>query len=167
MNIYCIIDTYRSYSTLCRLLAKEGELVAMLLPALIVTWHAHAAGIKERVRSPVSKNLMFNVLSAVIFPLSNVCNSLHLHIKSRKTNRRLRSLNSPHLKTESLVDLSVVAVLGAVDKQGVVKSPPTVAPLTKKPRKRKLPRLRLLNLLPVVQRWILRLHNWMKNPPTD
>ena len=110
----------------------------MLWLVLTVTWHAHAVGIKERVRTPASKNLMLNVLSAVVFPLSNVCNSVRLHINLRKTNGRLRSLNPPPSKdTESLVDPSVVAVIGAVDKQGTVKSPPTVAPLRKKAKKEK------------------------------
>ena len=88
--------------------------------------------------------------------------------KLKKDKREAKKLEStPSKDTESLVDPSVVAVLGAVDKQGTVKSPPTVAPLRKKQRKKKLPRLKLLNLLLVVQRWILRLHNLMKNGPTD
>ena len=90
--------------------------------------------------------------------------------KIKKDKREAKKLEStPSKDTESLVDPSVVAVLGAVDKQGTVKSPPTVAPPPpppprKKQGKRKLPRLRLLNLLLVVQR-ILKLHSWMKNGP--
>ena len=50
-------------------------------------------------------------------------------IKDKQEAKKLES--TPSKDTESLVDPSVVAVLGAVDKQGTVKSPPTVAPLRK------------------------------------
>ena len=67
VNFLLSIITYRTCSTLCRVLAKEGDLAAMLWLVSTVTWHAHAAGIKERVRTSVSKNQMLNVLFAVIF----------------------------------------------------------------------------------------------------
>ena len=58
--------------------------------------------------------------------------------KIKEDKREAKKLEStPSKDTESLVDPSVVAVLGAVDKQGAVKSPPTVAPLRKKAKKEK------------------------------
>ena len=58
--------------------------------------------------------------------------------KIKKDKREAKKLEStPSKDTESLVDPSVVAVLGAVDKQGTVKSPPTVAPPEKKAKKEK------------------------------
>ena len=108
----------------------------MLWLVLTVTWHAHAVGIKERVSTPVSKSLMLNVLSAVVFPLSNVCNSMPSY-KLKKDKREAKKLEStPSKDTESLVDPSV-AVLWAVDKQGTVKSPPTVAPPPPPPPEKK------------------------------
>ena len=140
MNNYCIIKDYRLYRPLCRLLAKEVERVAMLWPALIVTWHAHAAGIKERVRTPVSKNLILNVLSAVNCSFSPE-QRLQLatpSYKIKKDKREAKKLEStPSKDTDSLVEPSAVTVLGAVDKQGTVKSPPSVAPPEKKVKKDK------------------------------
>ena len=69
--------------------------------------------------------------------------------------------STPSKDNESLVDPSDVAILGAVGQQGTVKSPPR-----RKQRKKRLPLLNLLNLL-LVQWWIQRLHNLMKNGPTD
>ena len=58
--------------------------------------------------------------------------------KIKKDKREAKKLEStPSKDTESLVDPSVVAVIGAVDKQGTVKSPPTVAPAEKKAKKEK------------------------------
>ena len=71
-------------------------------------------------------------------------------------------MNPPLLKTVNLL-----SILGAVDQQGTVKSPPTVAPREKKAKKKRLPLLKLLNLLLLVQKWIQRLQNLMKNGPTD
>ena len=62
---------------------------------------------------------------------------LRLPTKLRKINERPRSLNPLLPKTESLVDPSDFAVLGAVDQQGTVKSPPSVAPREKKAKKEK------------------------------
>ena len=60
--------------------------------------------------------------------------------KIKKDKREAKKLESPPSKdTESLVDPSVVAVLGAVDKQGAVKSPPSVTPAEKKAKKEKAP----------------------------
>ena len=61
MNIFCFNDIVRAYRTLCRLLANEGELAAMLWLALTATLSAQTAGIKERVRNPVSKNQSLSV----------------------------------------------------------------------------------------------------------
>ena len=71
-----------------------------------------------------------------------ICNNfspeqrLQLSTPSYKIKKDKREAEStPSKDTESLVDPSVVAVLGAVDKQGTVKSPPTVAPPKKKAKK--------------------------------
>ena len=49
--------------------------------------------------------------------------------KIKKDKREAKKLEfTPSKDTESLVDLSDVAVLGAVDQQGMVKSPPTAPP---------------------------------------
>ena len=58
--------------------------------------------------------------------------------KIKKDKQEAKKLEStPSKDTESLVDPFVVAVLGAVDKQGAVKSPSTVAPPEKKAKKEK------------------------------
>ena len=73
-----------------------------------------------------------------------ICNNfspeqrLQLSTPSYKIKKdKLELESTPSKDTESLVDPSVVAVLGAVDKQGTVKSPPTVAPPEKKAKEEK------------------------------
>ena len=55
MNFYYINVIYRAYRPLCLLLAKEGELAAMLCLVFIVTLYVHIAETKERVRTRVWK----------------------------------------------------------------------------------------------------------------
>ena len=60
--------------------------------------------------------------------------------KIKKDKREAKKLEStPSKDTESLVEPSAVTVLGAVDKQGAVKSSPPVAPPEKKVKKDKAP----------------------------
>ena len=151
MNIYCIIDTYRSYSTLCRLLAKEGELAAMLWPALTVPacygqlaamlWPAFDSARcrdKGKGKDPcVEKPDVECTICNNFSPEQRLQLSTPLY-KIKKDKWEAKKLEStPSKDTESLVDPSVVAVLGAVDKQGTVKYPPTVAPPEKKAKKKK------------------------------
>ena len=56
-------------------------------------------------------------------------------IKEKRVAKKLEATSSK--ESESLVDPSDVAILGAVDQQGTVKSPPTVAPPEKKAKKEK------------------------------
>ena len=73
-----------------------------------------------------------HVMASLDSHLACACCSLQLSTPSykiKKDKREAKKLEStPSKDTESLVNPSDVAILGAVDLQGTVKSPPTVAP---------------------------------------
>ena len=104
----------------------------MLWLVSTATLPAHAAEIKERERTPMSKIQTECKICMAFSPEQRLQLSTPSY-KIKKDKWEAKKLEStPSKDTESLVDLSEVAVLGAVDQQGTVKSPPSVAPPEKK-----------------------------------
>ena len=90
--------------------------MAVLWLTLTATSPAHIVGTKERVRTPALKNQTQIVKYVLPSPLNSVYNYLLPHIRSRRRKREAKKLEAtPSKDSESLVDLSDVAILGAVD----------------------------------------------------
>ena len=89
---------------------------------------AHIAG--EKVRALILVSPIMTVMLAILFLRTNVSSCLRLLIGSRKK----KVTDTPKQDTSSsLIDPSTVTVVGAVDDQGIVKSPGSSSEKKKKP----------------------------------